>query len=647
MNINLLTIDSTLAATTGISSVPSKPDASRKVAKFSLTPDDKHPQVNSIEKPTADNINEEIRILKEPISKSPQEFTQSIRKRPKSENRFDVENKTKSKEQNAASGTIKHPKKQHNLIKRWLAEHLVAVQQGKEGATTKKELQNLIKSRLAEHPIAVEQSKEGTGTKKELQNLIKSRLTEHLIAVGQSKEGAGTKKELQNLIKSRLAEHPIAVEQSKEGAGTKIEPKAGRQLAQIIANTRTGKSPPVTGHAVKSAEIKLLHSTEKGQLGLKTVLPAKSEGQNGLKTGTPGKSKNPPIDMIRIGTGNSTDKLTVSAKAIAETKSVAENVNAKELASEFPANTGKSTTTNSGKTPAVTNNLPAIQAKAWEMQPQPVSIDPEKSVPTEEAEAKTTASETLSKLLNLNGKETTHPGNNLSENQSVQKLNIAAVQVSNGQTKDQGNSTSNKNTSQGFEQIFSHNTPQTLITEQIPAAAKNATTDNMPGQTSSSNVSADIGKQILESIHSSASHQGAERQITVRLNPPELGKVFIRFRQQDAELTGVMEVSKAQTRFEIEQTLPQIIRNLADSGIQIKRFEVILSNEEQSGQGTLGNQSLQSGGTQQQNSANHGMPGYNPDADESNEWLASNNSYENLYEFQEGFIADGSINMLI
>ena len=56
---------------------------------------------------------------------------------------------------------------------------------------------------------------------------------------------------------------------------------------------------------------------------------------------------------------------------------------------------------------------------------------------------------------------------------------------------------------------------------------------------------------------------------------------------------------------------------------------------------------MQSGGAHQQNSANHGMPGYIPDADESNEWLASNNSYENLYEFQEGFITDGSINMLI
>ena len=550
MNINLFTIDSVLAATTGASSVQPKPDESRKSAKFSLTPDDKQPQVNSPEKPTADNIHEEIQNRKEPIRKSLQEFKQSIRKRPKSENPCDAENKTKSKEQNAASGTIKQPKEQHNLIKRWLAEHIVAVQQG------------------------------------------------------------------------------------KEGAATKIEPKAGRQLAQIIATTRNGNSPPVTGHAVKSAEIKLLHTTEKGQLGLKTVLPTTSKGQNGLKAVLP-------------ETGNNTEKVSVLAKTIAETKSVTERGNTKELAPEVPANTGKSTNISSVKSAIANINLTTVQAKASETQPQPAGIDPEKPLPTVETEAKTTASQTLSRLLNPNGKETIHTGNNIPENQSVQKLNIAAVQVSNGQTKDQGTSTSNKSNSQGFEQMLSHNNSQTLITEQTPAVAKNTTTANMPGQTSSSNVSADIGKQILESIHKSASQQGAERQITVRLNPPELGKVFIKFRQQDAELTGLMEVSKPQTRFEIEQALPQIIRNLADSGIQIKRLEVMLSNEEQPGQGTLGNQSLQSGGTHQQNPANSGTPGNNPDADESNEWLASNNSYKNLSELQEGLITDGSIDMLI
>ena len=557
MNVNLLTIDSTLAAATGVSPVPPKPDASRKGAKFSLTPDEKSPQVDNHEKPTTDNINEKVQNWKEPVNKSPQESTKSISKRPKSENPYEVDNKTKSEEQSAASGTIKQSNEQQNLIQNWLTES------------------------------------------------------------------------------------SAAVEHSKEGAATKIEPKAGWQLAQIIANSKTGKSLSVTGHALKSAEIKLLHTTEKGQLGLKTVLPTTSEGQNGLKAITPSTPKSTPT---QLGTGNNTDKVPVT---IVETKSETEKGNTTELAPEVPANTGKSTNT-SGVKQAVENiNLTTVQAKNTEAQPQPAGIDPEKAVPTNQKDAKYSESLNISNLSNPNSKEAVHTDNNIPENQSVQKLNIAAVQGSTGQTKGQSNSTSNKSTSQGFEQMLSHNTSQTPIIEQTSTSAKNVTTTNSSGQTSSNDVSADIGKQILESVQRSISQQSADRQITVRLNPPELGKVFIKFQQQGAELTGIMEVSKAQTRFEIEQSLPQIIRNLADSGIQIKRLEVMLSNEEQSGQGAHRNQSMLSDGTQQQNSTNPETPENDQNTNESNEWLASNNSYDNLSELQEALITDGSIDMLI
>jgi len=108
-----------------------------------------------------------------------------------------------------------------------------------------------------------------------------------------------------------------------------------------------------------------------------------------------------------------------------------------------------------------------------------------------------------------------------------------------------------------------------------------------------------------------------------------------------------MEVNKPQTRFEIEQALPQIIRNLADCGIQIKRIEVMLSNEQQAEHEALGNQSSQSGGDQQQYSRNPGTPGNDTDVHESNGWFTSNNGYENLSEFQGTLVTDGSINLLI
>jgi hypothetical protein len=449
-----------------------------------------------------------------------------------------------------------------------------------------------------------------------------------------------------NLIQSWSAENSVSVGHSKEGTITKIEPKAGQQITQIITNTSAGKPPPITGDAVESAEIKLLHTTEKGLLGIKTVLPPKSNDENGLKAGIPGKSKN-----IRIGTGNNTDtdKVPVLTRTITETKSATEATkkrNTAELAPEISTNTGKSTNVSGVKQAAENINPNTIQAKTSEVKPQPAGIDKEKSALTDQTDAKADASLKIPNSSNPSGKETAHTGNDIQENQSVQKLNITAVHVSTDQTKDRSIPTSNKNSSQGLEQILSHNNSQTLTTEQTLSTAKNTTAANLTSQNSSRNVSADIGKQILESVQRSVSQQGIDQQITVRLNPPELGKVLIKFQQHDTELTGLMEVSKTQTRFEIEQALPQIIRNLADSGIQIKRLEVTLSNEQSSGQGSPGNQSLQSGGSHQQY-GNSGTSGNDIDIYESNEWLAGNNSYDNLSELQEALITDSSINLLM
>ena len=54
MNINLLITENNFAVTRGTSPAPSKPDASNKGAKFPLASDDKHSQVEIIEKPTTD-----------------------------------------------------------------------------------------------------------------------------------------------------------------------------------------------------------------------------------------------------------------------------------------------------------------------------------------------------------------------------------------------------------------------------------------------------------------------------------------------------------------------------------------------------------------------------------------------------------------
>ena len=234
----------------------------------------------------------------------------------------------------------------------------------------------------------------------------------------------------------------------------------------------------------------------------------------------------------------------------------------------------------------------------------------------------------LSESADSDGKKST---NNLSSDSASQKLNVAEIQMTSHQTKDPGTSASEINPN--FQQILSDNNTQ-VLSQRSP--------NSQPGNTADTayqgDLSLSIRKQILESIHSSLS--GGDRQISIRLNPPELGKVFIRFQEHDAQITGLLEVSQTQTRYQIEQALPQIIRDLQDSGIQIKRLDVVLT--EQTDYHTSQDQSLLDSWSGQHGSAESGTPGGNKSADV---WLTNNDGYQDSL-FHQVQITDDSINIL-
>ncbi len=581
-----LTIDNMFVATASAAPVPSRPNAVKKAAQFSPTPDDNPPSVNIPETTKTDNT--PTSAENELVNKPPQDFSQTLRKTVTTETPPKADGNTTSKKQDLTSG-----------------------------ASFK-----INPAQLLATPVSI-----------------------------------------------------ISVAPLVKEVATTAQPKAGHLLAQLTANLSTDKSPPVTGQAAKAAEIKLLLTTgEKGQLGLKTVLPETSNGQLGPKTVLPDTSKGAPTADTQLGEGKNADELLMPNETVVPTTTSDNGENTKELIHEAlldndskAATTGEKTAmadkpaiSDTQETPPLNTNCPPVQDKSSEPQSQLIGICPEKSAPTAETPtdnkatgdqqclgpisqnvAKPEPGQTLSESPGCNAKE---QAGNLSGDSTVQKLNVTEVKISTGQTKDRGNSTSDNSSNSNFEQILSHNNPQTPVTEQSPASAEAPKTANLPEQTSSSDVSAGIGKQILESIHNSLSQQGKNQQITVRLNPPELGKVFIKFQEQDAQITGLLEVSKAQTRYEIEQALPQIIRDLADCGIQIKRLEVLLSDGEKSEQQALKDQSPQNGWAQQQDSANPGAGANNTPA---NEWLTNDNSYTGLHELQEMFVSDHSINMLI
>lgn len=159
-------------------------------------------------------------------------------------------------------------------------------------------------------------------------------------------------------------------------------------------------------------------------------------------------------------------------------------------------------------------------------------------------------------------------------------------------------------------------------------------------------VSAQISRQITESIHSSTLRQGEEKQITVRLNPPELGTVLIKFSEQDSRLTGILEVSNSQTRVEIEQALPDIIRSLSENGIQLKKVDVV-STDTGDGNNDALQEQLYSGDQSGQNSSSEQYNGgdyFNKDG--FRQWFSNTMEYSRDYSRQNHFANAGSINVL-
>lgn len=106
----------------------------------------------------------------------------------------------------------------------------------------------------------------------------------------------------------------------------------------------------------------------------------------------------------------------------------------------------------------------------------------------------------------------------------------------------------------------------------------------------------DVGEQILSSVHASIAR--ADKQVQIRLNPPELGSVLVRVHEQGDQIRGTIEAIYDETRREIERALPQVLSRLEEAGIQIRRLEVVVSDQPDKG---LGREQLQQdGGAQQQ-----------------------------------------------
>jgi flagellar hook-length control protein FliK len=112
----------------------------------------------------------------------------------------------------------------------------------------------------------------------------------------------------------------------------------------------------------------------------------------------------------------------------------------------------------------------------------------------------------------------------------------------------------------------------------MPAAAGTA---SIGGIHTTDNILPSPAQQIIDSIRLNI--DTPQQQIYISLNPPELGRVRIMFRQIDGEITGLLEADKRQTKYDIEQSLPQIVASLHQCGVKVGRVNVILNDQNQQG----------------------------------------------------------------
>ncbi len=174
------------------------------------------------------------------------------------------------------------------------------------------------------------------------------------------------------------------------------------------------------------------------------------------------------------------------------------------------------------------------------------------------ADSRTTLSTVngLAGEFNKAGIETVSLENTVSQPQSKSQTDILSVQSLNMQTMTTATTT----------------TSQVTDVQPVIVSHSAATTNS----TSAQDTTASLREQICMSVQNSV--QQGQHQITINLNPPELGKVSIKFTEQSGELTGSLEATNSQTRAEIQQAIPEMLRSLEQSGISIKRIDVSLSD---------------------------------------------------------------------
>jgi len=420
--------------------------------------------------------------------------------------------------------------------------------------------------------------------------------------------------------------------------------------AKSVGPPQANTSALLSAQALNSAAAKPCQSKPSTQGSEESSLPIINQHQPLTNTVSPGTSKHQLTADNQANQGENPANMPKSGKTFVTAECTADQQGPKELVTQAPGTISETIAAGEKTFEVIACKTPVHELEPSQAHQKTLVSEGESTLDLEKpadnqtnmdqqtgeaavhGAAKQGHSQIHSELSPGNGK---NQSDNTSGGSSPKDLNVPQVQTSAQQAQNNGGQTIHSDTNPGLEQVPAHNDAQTYVVERSFASSYVAKSAN---DASTADASANTAAQIQEHIHSTL--QQGEREITIRLYPPELGKVFVRLQEHEGQITGLLEVSKTQTRYDIEQVLPQIVRNLQDSGVQIKRLEVTLTD--QSDQQAYKDQSLQDGTFQPHNFSN----GKHSDNTNANEWLTNDDSYQNSPQPQVQ-VTDNSINMLM
>lgn len=127
----------------------------------------------------------------------------------------------------------------------------------------------------------------------------------------------------------------------------------------------------------------------------------------------------------------------------------------------------------------------------------------------------------------------------------------------------------------------------TSTSDSIPAAAPLPQAPTPLGATANVQARvASIDTQVVDQVTTAIRFQATPdmQQITVRLNPAELGRVTIDIRSDAEGIRGVVQVENTRTLADLQREAPQLIERLQEAGIRVKDLEFQMNDPGRDGQ---------------------------------------------------------------